>query len=49
MAAKPKPIITMGKYRGQQVTITRKKAKPNFVMVKVAGGTEVQIHKQFIK
>ena len=48
MAAKLKPIVTMGKYKGQSVTITKKKGKPDFLVVKI-GELEVQVHKQFIK
>lgn len=49
MSAKPKPKITMGKYNGQEVTITKKKGKPGFLVVKLTSGKEIQVHKNFIQ
>jgi len=50
MSAKKKTIvITMGKRKGQEVTLTRKKSKPDFVTVKTVTGEEIQIHNSFLK
>jgi hypothetical protein len=50
MSAKKKTIvITMGKRKGQEVTLTRKKSKPDFVTVKTETGEEIQIHNSFLK
>lgn len=48
MATKKK--VTFGIHKGKECTVTRKKpSKPDNIIIKVEGKTEIEINKQFIK
>lgn len=50
MAAKKKQLkITLGIHKGQVVTLTKKKASNDFLIVKLPDGREIEIHNTLIK
>lgn len=50
MSAKktPKKTITMGRYKGQECTITRKKAREGYVVVNIVEGPSIEIHASLV-
>lgn len=39
----------MGQYKGKECIVTRKKARPDYVIVNIIDGPTIEIHKSFVK